>query len=612
MPNLSRWPHTPFKTELANFRAARDDAANTPVDIMYWGNSITYGSQDTLVNGGFPARVGNMLNAKLGLQHGVGYEACRTTQATSRWVLTNTTGTSTGGAENLIGFGQWSTKLAPTDTVSLTATMDRFELLYTKHKTLDGEIEVRVDGVLQATLSTYDSAQANTYDSSCSWDSGALSPGSHTILITGSGADFSYIEGGFVYNTNYSTGFRVWNGATAGKWGSVPSTSNGAFDILAKRTPDLAVWCHFFNDRQAIFLPIETYYGAWIQRFIDAVRERSPDTDILLCSEWETAAWNGTMADYDAMRQLMKDKAAENGVAYLDLGDFVESMGYDGTSTDPFDWLNADLAHPNSPQGFQRFADIHHAFLVDNKPPSRPQGFTEPTPPTVMENILTDWTTDPVHGFWVNDPLWTPPADGDPVSSWRNGGTAGGEATSSGSSRPTYRAEVAVSDGAAAIEFSRTGPTYLAQAIGSAINQTYWVVVLASIGANIAATRRFLGWGNNGARGVGASSANQWQLNTNATLNGGATDSSAHLFVAKLAGASSTLHVDGTLIMTGNTGTLAFQNTMSIGSANDGTTFMNGFSGNMHAIMVFDTDPTAQAEWADFEQYAATLGITVA
>jgi hypothetical protein len=61
----------------------------------------------------------------------------------------------------------------------------------------------------------------------------------------------------------------------------------------------------------------------------------------------------------------------------------------------------------------------------------------------LRRNILTDWTTDPVHGFWVNDPLWTPPADGDPVSSWRNGGTAGGEATSSGSSRPTYRAEVA-------------------------------------------------------------------------------------------------------------------------------------------------------------------------
>ncbi len=38
-------------------------------------------------------------------------------------------------------------------------------------------------------------------------------------------------------------------------------------------------------------------------------------------------------------------------------------------------------------------------------------------------NPLTGWTTDPVHGVWASDPLWTPPADGGAVSSWRNGGS---------------------------------------------------------------------------------------------------------------------------------------------------------------------------------------------
>lgn len=38
-------------------------------------------------------------------------------------------------------------------------------------------------------------------------------------------------------------------------------------------------------------------------------------------------------------------------------------------------------------------------------------------------NPLTDWTTPPVHAVWAADPLWTPPADGGAVSSWRNGGS---------------------------------------------------------------------------------------------------------------------------------------------------------------------------------------------
>ena len=606
MPNFSRWPHTPFKDELANFRAARDDAANTTVDIMYWGNSITQGASDSLVLGGFPARVGNMLNTPLGKQHGVGYEPCRTTQATSRWVLTNTTGTSTGAANNLIGFGQWSTKLAPTDTVSLTVNTDRIELLYTKHKTLDGEIEVRIDGNLEATLSTYDAAQASTYDSSCSWDSGALSPGSHTILITGSGTDFSYIEGAFIYNTNYTTGFRVWNGATAGKWGAVPSTSNGAFDIIEKRQPTLAVWCHFFNDRGSVFLPIEDYYGAWIQRFIDAVRERSPNTDILLCSEWETAAWNGTVADFDAMRQLMKDKAAENGVAYLDVGDHLESMGYDGTSDDPFDWLDPDLAHPSTPQGYQRFADIHHAFLIDNKPPSRPQGFTPPPAPDVMENPLTGWTTNPLHGVWAADPLWTPPADGGNVTSWRNGGTVGGDLVA-GANKPIYVAEAAVSDGAATVLFNSASSNYLIIDIAD-LSQPYWLVAIANVAA-AGAQERIIGVGGGTGAGLGYHNTLGWIFSAGTAKYGGSANTDAHLFIGEGNGATSELVVDGTVISSGAGG--AIVPTVFVVGSGYNTSPANYLNGNVHYAAIFDTDPRLQDEWPLFVAYCATLGITV-
>ena len=56
-------------------------------------------------------------------------------------------------------------------------------------------------------------------------------------------------------------------------------------------------------------------------------------------------------------------------------------------------------------------------------------------------NPLTSWTTDPVHGVWASDPLWTPPADGGAVSSWRNGGSVGTPnfTQATGTKQPTYR-----------------------------------------------------------------------------------------------------------------------------------------------------------------------------
>jgi hypothetical protein len=576
---------------------------------MYWGNSLTQGVYDTEVNGGWIARVGNMLNAKLGKQHGVGYEPCRTNQGSSKWVLTNTSGTSTGADSNLIGYGQWSTKLAPGDTVSLTATMDRFEFLYTKSNTLDGQIQIRVDGVLQATLSTYNAAQTDTYDSSNSWDSGALSSGSHTILITGSGTTFSYIEGAFLYRDNYSSGFRVWNGATAGRWGAVPSETSGALDIIEKRQPDLAVWAHFYNDKGSIFLPIENFYGRWIDNFVNSVREKSPNTDILLCSEWQTSGWLDTYADFDAMRQLMKDKAAEHGVAYLDLGDFMEPVGYNSVRTDPFGWLLPDNSH-QTVAGFKQWAQIHYNFLTDTKPVSRPQGFTQSIDTEVMSNILTGWTTDPIHGVWVDDPLWSPPADGAVVTSWRNGGTVGGDLTSSGAARPTYRAVAAVSDGQSAIQFSG------AQRIGvniADVAQTYWIVALASIAGATGTNERIIGTGGSTSEGIGDTAANVREINASTSLTGSTTDASAHLWVAKMAGASSTLSIDGTQVAAGNAGATSLQ-TFNIGSGSNSTlaSFANYMTGYVHAVLVFNTDPTAQTEWPLFKAYCATLGITVA
>jgi len=61
--------------------------------------------------------------------------------------------------------------------------------------------------------------------------------------------------------------------------------------------------------------------------------------------------------------------------------------------------------------------------------------------------------------LWAEDPAWTNPGDGNPVSSWRNAGSIGsaGDATGSGATRPIYRAAYANLNNKPAVEFDGTG-----------------------------------------------------------------------------------------------------------------------------------------------------------
>ena len=66
-------------------------------------------------------------------------------------------------------------------------------------------------------------------------------------------------------------------------------------------------------------------------------------------------------------------------------------------------------------------------------------------------------TSIPWHSaFWASDPAWTPPADGAPVTSWRNAGTSGANATPDTGQQPTYRAAFTALNGKPAVDFGTT------------------------------------------------------------------------------------------------------------------------------------------------------------
>ena len=228
-------------------------------------------------------------------------------------------------------------------------------------------------------------------------------------------------------------------------------------------------------------------------------------------------------------------------------------------------------------------------------------------------NPLTGWTTDPLHGVWASDPLWTPPADGGAVSSWRNGGSVGGDLVqATGSKQPTYDASNPAYNNQPVVTFDGTDDGLYVNPADVA--QPWWSVVIGSIDA-ATATRAFVGHGTNSGYRLGTDSTTgaQWRFVPGTGISGGTTDTSPHLFVAKAAGASGALAVDGTSVATGAVGTNAMT-AWSIGAGNDGTGNLAAFlDGNVAYAAVFDTDPTALPEWATFTAWVtSTYGITVA
>lgn len=213
--------------------------------------------------------------------------------------------------------------------------------------------------------------------------------------------------------------------------------------------------------------------------------------------------------------------------------------------------------------------------------------------PTSSFDPLTSWTTDPVHGVWASDPLWVPPADGGAVSSWRNGGSVGGDLVqATGSARPTYDAVNPLYNGKPTVYFNAD------DALGVDVADIAQPVYLVVVGACAAdgASRRIIG----GVTSMGVTSAGAYLVQAGSNVLAGTATSDPHLWLGKLNGASSSITIDETLVASGNAGASALT-FLSVGAYNNGSGAYSNFSvGDVALALVFTTDPTALPEWATF------------
>ena len=230
-------------------------------------------------------------------------------------------------------------------------------------------------------------------------------------------------------------------------------------------------------------------------------------------------------------------------------------------------------------------------------------------------NPLTGWTTDPVHGFWASDPLWTPPADGAGVSSWRNGGTGTGDlAQGSGSLQPLYRASTAAFGNRPTVQGDGTDD-YLTTTFGASISSYPWYVVCVFSKSKAANASEAI-WDDKGSDPAGYAlytdtGASTWRTGVFAELAGGTADTSPHLAVVTFNDASSSIAIDGTSVASGTVGTVHAANGVTLFAAR---TFAGYFSGGHIAYWaLFTTNPTSQAEWTTFKAWVTNYyGITVA
>lgn len=229
--------------------------------------------------------------------------------------------------------------------------------------------------------------------------------------------------------------------------------------------------------------------------------------------------------------------------------------------------------------------------------------WTPPVPPETFD----PWDTGegyptPTHAVWAEDPDWTNPGDGNPVSSWRNE-SGGGDPASTLTSRPTYRASTTAFNSKPTVQFS--GSQHLEYDIVN-VSQPFVIVVVGSV-EGVSTAQALVGSSNSGSSRLGASGSNQWTYNWGTAVANGTRDSNPHVFVHVANGSSSSLYVDGTLVASGSGGSGALHH-LDLGVAHDGDlgTLNRFLTGHIAYAAVYSGKTSRDTEIQDLETALST------
>lgn len=207
-------------------------------------------------------------------------------------------------------------------------------------------------------------------------------------------------------------------------------------------------------------------------------------------------------------------------------------------------------------------------------------------------------------GAWASDPAWTPPADGSPVSSWRDYSGGGNPFTQgTGAQQPIYDAD-GLNGTAPALVFDGSDDQVISGAVAADASPISVVVVVQDDNVS-PATQRWI----TGTLDVGVyREFSTWRMAGNIVVNSGVTiDASPHILTANLHSSGAWMHLDGTrvsgLANAGATGLAAA--TVAIGSRNSGN---HDYDGKIALVFWFDAFVAGDTEaYYDFVKWVSSF-----
>lgn len=334
-------------------RLALDSRVSNPFDILGLGDSLLQGQAVSSRFLRWPNRMLDRLRTRLplaGVTGGYGYIPAYWTHATpaNPWTFTgNTANTNTNGLGRLakaMGADAGAGPGSGTVTVTCSSATIAF------YMGTGGSATISIDGGAAATFTNSGASGVKT------WSSGALSPGSHSFVVTRAAQTIELL-GIMVMNGDETSGIRYWDGAQSGSRADQFNAADGGKDEWVNNigplvTPDLVLVEWMTNDYTA---RTPAQYQTTLTNVRTLVRSKTA-APILWVAPYEriaTGFGGATWAQYVAAMQAVA--AADTGdSAFLNVADYVPRLSPDTNGA------LADGTHPSD-----KFANYLGELVAD-------------------------------------------------------------------------------------------------------------------------------------------------------------------------------------------------------------------------------------------------------
>lgn len=533
---------------LANWRSGLAGRTVSPARIVYIGSSTTAGGNATQQSRRYVDKLTRLLQSAYnpsGVSGGAFYKAYE------GWA---TTGTTSVNAE---GLGLASLAMQAGATISRSVSpCTSFTVLYVQGAGA-GAFTVTIDGGSPQTVTPATSGAANQHTGS--WQSGALTAGAHSIVITAVAA--TIIGGVYAANGDEAAGVQGYNSGKGATTSGDFAAATTLYPRIGQLAPALVVIMLGSNDYYTQ-MPLATFTSN-TQSIIASCKSAlatagaPPASYLLMGSYLRLDATSRTIpwTDYLLAMKSVADADAAN-VAFADISSAYPTANT--ASADPWNLIDSDSIHQTD-RGHALMADLCYeamrpqplgtlAGVALSSTPGVDPGTLPMTNPATLANLVVYFRADSLTA-----------SDGDKVASWAPvaGAESAAAANATSANQPTYRTNQQNSK--PAVVFVAASNTWLDTGNWSSsrnVPNTIFVVAkrTGSQNGNFFSGRNgvynYMGTGDSTHIGIGAGSPDQ--------LFAPMTQDSFHVLAAVYNGAASAIYVDAVApTASGTTGTSA-------------------------------------------------------